>query len=102
MENDLGTASRSGHADDHLHSRRPAGPRPRPLQLPRPPGPAEDGGALAQEPRPEPRCDRRLRRSPVVPSNATSTTTLRAACRAFVAAKGILLKASWSNTRPPW
>ena len=42
------------HAADHLHSGRRAGLGPRPIPLPRPPCPAEDGGPLAQEPRPSP------------------------------------------------
>src|SRR3954463_13687646 len=40
--------------------------------------------------------------SPVGPSNATSTSTLRAACRASVAAQAIIPRASSSIMRPPW
>ena len=50
------------HADHHLHGGRPERPGPRPLPPPRPPRPAQDGGPLAQEPRPDSRPDRRLRR----------------------------------------
>ena len=59
---DLRTASSRRHGQLHLPSRRPAGTGRRPLPSPRPSGPAAEGGALAQEPRPQPRRHRHRRR----------------------------------------
>src|SRR4051812_11332158 len=43
------------HAPLHLHCRGPANAGPRPVPSPRSPRPTQDGGPLAQEPRPPPR-----------------------------------------------
>src|SRR3954462_9083839 len=98
------------HASLHLHCRGPANAGPRPVPSPRSPRPTQDGGPLAQEPRPPPRPDRHAGRGlptdrPTLPGRVSG----RGACpapplygappseglgRAWVLVRGVLPGAS--------